>query len=240
MGLGHKPKHRADNDNYQVFDGTGDLKNCTGTNIMQWTYNTGVFLLGAATMWNQTSGADQQLWEARTQGLLDGAQKFFTQDSNIMQEVACEPTGRCNVDQRSFKAYLGRWMAATTKVAPWTHDQVMPLLQASAEAAATACSGGDTGTACGMRWTTGEFDGDLGVGEQMSALEVIQSNLIDSVEGPVSRETGGISKGDPSAGTEPSNYGPTSPVTTADRAGAGIVTALMIVGILGGAWWLVR
>ena len=76
-------------------------------------------------------------------------------------------------------------MAATTKVAPWTHDTIMPLLQTSAQAAATSCSGGDTGTACGMRWTTGNWDGSQGVGEQMSALEVIQSNLIDFVPGPV-------------------------------------------------------
>ena len=53
-------------------------------------------------------------------------------------------------------------------------------------------------------------------------------------------DTGGISVGDPSAGTEGDTGGPTEPVTTADRAGAGIVTALMIVGILGGTWWLVR
>lgn len=43
------------NENYQVFDGTNDVKNCTGLNPVQWSYNTGVFLLGAATMWNQVS-----------------------------------------------------------------------------------------------------------------------------------------------------------------------------------------
>ena len=41
------------NENYQVFDGTNDVKNCTGLNPVQWSYNTGVFLLGAANMWNQ-------------------------------------------------------------------------------------------------------------------------------------------------------------------------------------------
>ena len=157
-----------------------------------------------------------------------------------MTEVACEPSGNCNVDQRSFKAYLGRWLAATTKVAPWTHDTIIPLLQVSAQAAALSCSGGDTGSACGMRWTTGSFDGSTGVGEQMSALEVIQSNLIDYVPGPVSQGAGGISKGDPGAGTESHDIGPTSIITTADRAGAGILTALVLVGLLGGTWWLVK
>lgn len=157
-----------------------------------------------------------------------------------MTEVACEPSGNCNVDQRSFKAYLGRWMAATTKFAPWTHDTIMPYLETSAQAAATSCSGGDSGTMCGMRWTTGSWDGQTGVGEQMSALEVIQSNLIDLVPGPVSQGQGGISNGDPSAGTEIHNIGPTTIITTADRAGAGIVTALVLVTLLGGTWWLVK
>lgn len=32
-----------------------------------------------------------------------------------MTEVACEPVDLCDVGQQSFKAYLSRWMAATTK-----------------------------------------------------------------------------------------------------------------------------
>ena len=159
-----------------------------------------------------------------------------------MYEVACEPNGKCNVDQRSFKAYLARWMAATTVKAPYTRDTIMPLLQTSANAAAKSCTGGNDGVTCGLQWTTGNWDGSYGVGEQMSALEVIQSNLISNVAGPVTNSTGGISKGDPSAGTG----GDASPagilqsnVTTGDRAGAGILTALVLLGVLGGAWWMV-
>ena len=40
---------------YYVYDGTDDLENCTSLNHLQWTYNAGVFLLGAATLWNQVS-----------------------------------------------------------------------------------------------------------------------------------------------------------------------------------------
>ena len=178
------------------------------------------------------------MWESRVQGILNAATRAFFQGGSVMYESACEPAGNCNTDQRSFKAYLGRWMAATTKVAPWTHDTIMPLLQSSATAAATSCSGGDDGNTCGMRWTTGNWDGASGVGEQMSALEVIQSNLIDTVRGPVSNGTGGISMGDPSAGTGGDVAVPLEQITTADRAGAGIVTALLLVGLLGGAWWL--
>src|SRR5438045_7393891 len=99
----------------------------------------------------------------------------FTQffKNNVMYEWNCETSGTCNNDQRSFKAYLSRWMAATTKVADWTTDMIMPKLQASATNAALQCSGGDDGTTCGLRWTAGaQYDGSTGPGEQMAALEV--------------------------------------------------------------------
>lgn len=186
----------------------------------------------------KTEGAVQAEWETRVQGLIDAATRIFFKDGTVMYESACEPRGNCNIDQRSFKAYLARWMAATTKVAPWTHDQIIPLLQSSASAAATSCSGGDDGATCGMRWTVGSWDGSTGVGEQMCALEVIQAGLIDSVPGPVANGSGGISSGDPSAGTSGDNilY---SPITTGDRAGAGILTFLVLLGFVGGTWWLV-
>lgn len=38
---------------YQVFDGTDDDQNCSRLNHVEWSYNAGVYLLGAATMWNQ-------------------------------------------------------------------------------------------------------------------------------------------------------------------------------------------
>jgi len=110
-------------------------------------------------------------------------------------------------------------------------------------AAATSCTGGTDGNSCGLRWTTGAFDGSLGVGEQMSALEVIQSNLITIVPGPVTEVAGGTSKGNPNAGTS-SNIGPgdldKDVVTTADKAGAAILTVLVIFFVVGGAWWMVN
>lgn len=152
-------------------------------------------------------------------------------------EVACEPNGNCNVDQLSFKAYLSRWMAATTKVAPWTSDQILPLLASSAQAAAQSCSGGADGTVCGTRWTQPGYDGTFGVGQQMSALEVIQSNLIKKVSGPVSNSTGGTSKGNPSAGTGTTvHVEPPHAITTGDKAGAGVLTAVVLISLLGGGY----
>lgn len=73
-------------------------------------------------------------------------------------------------------------MAASTKVAPWLYDDIKPYLQASAQAAALSCTGGEDKVTCGTKWwNNGAWDNTWGVGQQMSALEVIQSNLIDRV-----------------------------------------------------------
>jgi mannan endo-1,6-alpha-mannosidase len=224
--------------NFYIYDGSDDTINCTQLNHIQWTYNAGAYLLGAANMYNITNG--DPVWEARVNGLLKGIDVFFP-NNNIMVEVACENDGKCNVDQHSFKAYLSRWMAATTKMAPFTYDAVMAKLASSAQAAAAQCSGGDNGRKCGLKWTQGStWDGSDGVGQQMAALEVIQSNLIHQVAGPVTNATGGTSKGNPAAGAKSSDTTlPTSARTTGDRVGAGFLTAVVLSILVGTLWWMI-
>lgn len=157
-----------------------------------------------------------------------------------MIEVACERNGLCDHDQRSFKAYLARWMGFTMLTAPFTRERIMPRLRASAVAAAKQCGPGRNG--CGMRWWRGGVnDGEVGIGEQMSALEVMQNLLITQVSGPVGLDNGGLSENDPTAG---SDAGTTltvdhDPISTGDRAGAGILTALVLAFLFGGGWWLI-
>ena len=79
------------------------------------------------------------------------------------------------------------------------------------------------------------------IGSQMSALSVIGTNLLTPAMLPLTQHTGGNSVSDPNAGTESPNAQPdvtTKPITTSDRAGAGILTFLIIVGVIGGAWWI--
>lgn len=224
---------------YHFYDGSDDTINCTQLNHIQWTYNAGVFMYGAAAMWNIT---ESEVWKERLTGIIQGTDVFFHQEAkDVMFEVACESNGKCDVDQRSFKAYLSRWMAATTQVAPWTAPMIMTRLRTSAVAAAKQCSGGEDGKTCGLKWTTnGVWDGFSGVGEQMSALEVVGSMLINQVPGPVTMKTGGTSKSNPAAGSdssdEPIRF---ADITTGDKAGAGFLTTLVLVGIIGGAWWMV-
>ncbi|KAK2836940.1 hypothetical protein FQN49_006566 [Arthroderma sp. PD_2] len=226
---------------FQVFDGTDSNDNCSSINHIQWTYNNGILLLGAAHMYNHTNGDAK--WKARVDGLIKGAGVFFSsqkEPKGVMIEVACEANGNCNNDQRSFKAYMSRWMAATMIIAPYTQPILEPLIKSSAQAAALQCNGPDN--ACGLYWTKGADWGTskTGVGEQMCALEVIQSNLWKNIVakgGPANSKTG-TSKGDPDAGGGRPVKQP-SAINTGDRAGAGILTTVILLGIAGGVWWMV-
>lgn len=158
-----------------------------------------------------------------------------------MIEVACENNGKCDVDQRSFKAYLARWMGYTAIVAPWTRTMIDPLLKTSAQAAAKQCNAGPNQTSCGLRWVdNGKNDGSFGVGEQMAAMEVIQNLLYVSAPGPATQKAGGISVSNPDAGADAPDTPVTfNSITTGDKAGASILTLLVLVAILVGAWWMV-
>lgn len=143
----------------------------------------------------------------------------------------------------------------TSLLVPSTAGQITPKLQASAEGAAGQCSGG--GDVCGLQWFTSTYDGQTGVGEevsvvprcqriaanerQMSALSVIGSTLIDSSMIPLSLRTGATSKSNPNAGTSSTKLPGqnTKPITTADKAGAAILTLMVCVGVIGGSWYLV-
>ncbi|DAA76716.1 TPA_exp: putative Glycosyl hydrolase [Trichophyton benhamiae CBS 112371] len=227
---------------FQIFDGTDSADNCSGINHIQWSYNNGILLLGTAHMYNHTN--KDPVWKDRLFGLIKGFEVFFSQKEpkGVMIEVACEAQGNCNNDQRSFKAYMARWMAATMIIAPDTIEKINPLLRESAKAAALQCNGPDN--ACGLYWTKGADWGTskTGVGEQMAALEVIQSNLWykKQASGPANSKTG-TSKGDPNAGNDSGNNQTKQPseINSGDRAGAGILTTLILLGIAGGVWWMV-
>lgn len=170
--------------------------------------------------------------------------------NKIMVEITCQPLGNCDTDQLSFRSYLARTLAVTTQLIPSLHDTIYPYLRASAQGAAGQCDGGDTGYICGMEWNTTVWDGTYGVGQEMSALAVIQSLMLDvSTEDatftpPLTSSTGGNSTSNPSAGTgssgpqfQPSIF--TRTITTGDKAGAAILTIMVATTIIGGSLWLV-
>lgn len=191
--------------------------------------------------WQQTNGDEK--WRERIDGIFNGTEFFYSKDQpNVMFEAACEPFNTCDNDNRSFKAFMSRWMAATTKVAPYMYDRVMARLRESAKAAALQCSGGPHNETCGLKWTEREkYDGSEGVGEQLAAMEVFQTLLLQRVGGPVTAATGGTSVGNPAAGTGGTSDPrlPPDPITKKDRVGAGILTVMALGGAVGGVWWMI-
>lgn len=175
-----------DANSFAVYDGTDDTINCTGIDHDQWSYSASAMLYGSAMLANTST--NDTTWANRTQSLLTNLNStFFTPYSNasgVMYEQKCEATETCDTDQFSFKAYMGRWMMATAKVQPQLSDDITSLITASAQAAAKSCTGGDDGNTCGTKWYIGSWDGSQGVGQQLSALEVIQGLLAPTVGAP--------------------------------------------------------
>ena len=78
----------------------------------------------------------------------------------------------------------------------------------------------------------------------MGALSVIQANLIDQVSVPVTNKTGGTSEGNAAAGggggVSTSNPALSQDVITqGSKAGAGILTFLVLATVIGCSWWMI-
>ena len=223
-----------------IFDGADIADNCTDITRLQWSYNYGIILGGAAYMYNATNGSST--WESRINILLDGTTSYFFQDG-VMYEAACQPYNTCNNDQRSFKSIFSRMLGFTSVLAPFTAPIIDPLIKSSALAAARTCDGGYSGHTCSLNWLLQTTDQMYGLGEQMCALEVIQTLLIHDRPAPYTEFKGGSSKGDPAAGssnstTENTILKGTLNINSKDRAGAAVITAFVLVVLVAGAIWM--
>ncbi|EGY13916.1 mannan endo-1,6-alpha-mannosidase DCW1 [Verticillium dahliae VdLs.17] len=169
-------------DRYTVYDGAHGSDDCREVNYVAFTYTTGIFLHGAAVMAEYTG---EKQWADRAHKLLEAAAYFF--DNNTLYEPACEPNDSCNNDMKAcfLKGYLARFMWQSTYHLPSLLPQVKNLLEPSALAAAQACSGGENSVTCGQKWNMGGFDGRVGLGQQMCALETIQGLLIGESRSPL-------------------------------------------------------
>lgn len=253
--------HQLIDDDYNVFDGAGIVNECATHDKAQWTYNAGIYLHGAAALYDFNSNnnasdtaaaAARSTWKTRVEGLIKRTKEhFFDPKTGILVERACETFGTCNNDQQSFRGYLMRWFGAAMQLAPFTYDTLMPMLRTNAAAAARQCTGsppdskyrGPAGTACGFTWT-GSFDGLVGVGPQMSALSALQYTLIkkgDDVIVPVTAATGGTSVGNVNAGARDEEKITTwEPITTGERVAAGFATSAIALSLIAAVAFLLR
>jgi mannan endo-1,6-alpha-mannosidase len=191
-------------------------------------------------MYNYTN-ADPK-WKQRIDGFLKNTQRVFFPDqygSKTMVEYACETQSNCNKDQRSFKAYLSRWLAVTAQIVPYSAGQITPWLQTSAMAASKACTKTSQGLACGRIWYENRDDGQRDVGNQMTALSIVQSNLIGKARSLVDIKTGD-SASNPGAGAGGKTFVPdpiyTRKMTIADKVGAWLVTVIALALFFIGAF----
>ncbi|EAW08543.1 glycoside hydrolase family 76 protein [Aspergillus clavatus NRRL 1] len=230
---------------WTIADTTSPDKQCTDHGDLQWTYNYGTYISGAAYMFNYTNGGSK--WKKGLDGLLGTTFSLFFpfQNGTVMSEVACEPNMMCDRNQDCFKGFLSSWLTFTTTIAPYTADEIVPRIQQSALAAAKQCSGGDSHTQCGRRWHQDTWDGTTSLEEDMSALSVFSSTMIthkqmQQAQGPLTSDTGGTSKSNSSAGTGTEHSAPQAlPVTTGDRAGAGVLTVVFLGAWIGAVTWMV-
>lgn len=232
---------------YSVYDGAGIESNCKLFTKYEWTYNYGLLISGTAYLYSHTQN---QTWLTHLENLLTTAQSSFFQNG-IMYERACEGAGTCDNDQKSFKSVFSRFLSQTAILVPSTYDSIRALIKSSAAAAAKSCSGTDSKgnqNACGVKWTQGSYDNEAGLGQQLSAMEIMTSLLVTankpsgngSSSGPLTNSTGGSSRGNNNAGssdtTELSQNQLT--ITGKDKAGAAVLTAAVLAIVLGSSIWL--
>ena len=115
----------------------------------------------------------------------------------------------------------------------------MPILKKSTAAAIKQCTGGADGRQCGFKWASGAYAGKTGAGHEMSVLAAVSSQLIGSGKPPVTDKTGGTSKGDPNGGSRGQDFQRHDrPITTADRAGAGVLTFVVLATTCSAFVWM--
>ncbi|WPV13920.1 Mannan endo-1,6-alpha-mannosidase DCW1 [Fulvia fulva] len=188
------------NETGAVYDGTDDTTNCSEINYIQWSMNAGLLIDAGAYMTNITqfsSLSNATFWDFTLWLTISTASRIFVDQAasanslgrSILYEVACQPSDNCYVDQKAYRTRLARAMGNARHLAYQSShsvngtgvnayiERITSILQTSATAAASQCTGGEIGTACGSDWVSREFDGSTGLGEDLSALEVILANL---------------------------------------------------------------
>jgi mannan endo-1,6-alpha-mannosidase len=149
----------------------------------------------------------------------------------------------CNFNEILFKGLTSSWLAFTALLVPETAQLITPKLASSAEAAAKSCTGNGN-SSCGITWYQNKWDGTTGMEQEISVTNVFLANMINFDTGtfaPVTSKTGGNSSSDPNAGTENGEDDDDvreKPITTGDKAGAGILTALFVAGWAASMAWM--
>jgi mannan endo-1,6-alpha-mannosidase len=219
---------------WNVFDGADTTANCTDIDHYQFSYVAGMFVSGAAHMYNTTSGSAQ--WEKPLSGLLNRTLSVFF-INGIATETACENkqnNGTCTSDMQSYKGMLGRWLVDTMEMAPFTSASIMPMFTSTAAAAAKSCTQGASGNGCQFYWNSANGnDSAVGLGADLDALSYVQGLLANQVAAPATGTAG--STGSTTSGSA----SPTSSHNAGVAVRGGHTSMSFFAGMFGSIAWLI-
>jgi mannan endo-1,6-alpha-mannosidase len=145
--------------------------------------------------------SNSQTWVTRTQNFFNHANSTFFQSTNnglTVYEPICSSSTRCTNSQRAYKALLVRWMARTAMAAPFTTSAIQSILSAAGKTVAAACTQEGNSTCT--------VSGNMGLGEQMAALDLVQGLLVGG-SGGIGSGTGAASTTTATGSAKPSSTG---------------------------------
>jgi mannan endo-1,6-alpha-mannosidase len=212
-----------------IYDGTDVAGNCSNINRIQWSINAGQFMSAFAHACNGTCSDE---WQRLGDTVLDAVSPFAVQ--LILTETACSGQGRCSTDQLAFRAPLARALANARDMAGVLDDaqkfNTERIIAASAAGAQAQCS---SSNGCGSDWSSAEWDGTSGLGQDLAALEILLATYPRKQLLTLNTTTGGATSG-PNGGNGGSNGGGngTSPAEAPGNAAPGIFASSIMGSIM--------
>jgi mannan endo-1,6-alpha-mannosidase len=95
-----------------------------------------------------------------------------------MVETACELGQNCNEEIGVYRSVLARALGDIATFAPYLKTSVTPKIQKSATSAAKKCNGNSAkDTFCNFSWLSSQNTAFTGLGQQISALQIVLANL---------------------------------------------------------------
>ncbi|KAJ5134997.1 CAZyme family GH76 [Penicillium bovifimosum] len=225
-----------------IADTTNVDANCKDHGDFQWTYNYATYICGAGYMHNYTNGEETK-WLEGMSGLIKTSDQFFPDSASnqVISDITCEPIKKCDRNQKTFKSYFTSWLGFMSLIVPTnTTADMMARFKTSAVAAGQQCSGGRDGKHCGIRWTKRtEWDGTSGLEQEMSVLGVLNAVMVPfKARAPFNTHNGGNSQSRPHGESDTEDT--PGPITTGDKVGAGILTAMFVIFWAGAVSWMVK
>lgn len=222
-----------------IYDGTDVTTNCSTVNRIQWTINAGQFLSAFVYACNETCS---DTWRELGRVAYTGAvNTFVAPNSEVLTEVACAGTGECNLDQLAFRAPLARALGSARdmpgSVSDYSMEDTASVTTASAKGAIDQCA---TANGCGSDWTTAEWDGTKGLGQDLAAMEAIMATLpekgllrLDSAPAVGNGSSGGNNSARVGSGSTNGTQTPGQPSTAAGKVNASSMAIVLIVVLSG-------